>query len=268
MPKIKELIPLFEKIAPPSYAESWDNCGLLAGSSEWEVKHILFTLDITPEVIKEAVTMGADLIFSHHPLIFKPISSVTEKSLSGELLLELLSRKIAVYSAHTCLDAADAGVNDTLCSVLGCKPVGILKSYAASDGQPVSCGCIAELQAGMPLSRFLTHTKSVLHAPMLRYSGDKSKSIKRLAVCCGAGDSVLDEVLQAQPDLFLTGEIKYHTELALKQRNISFVEAGHYQTERPVLHTIIMNLQNQISMLQYAVTFTESNTITDPCDCE
>lgn len=268
MPLVKDLILLFEIIAPPAYAEEWDNIGLLAGSPDWPVRHILFTVDVTAEVIQEAEAIGADMIFCHHPLIFKPLHTVTDSTYEGSLLLPLLEKKIALYAAHTNLDAAPGGVNDTLCNVLGLQPSAPLKPYGFFNEKVVFCGCIAAPIDEMTFSELAARAKETLQAPLLSCFGEKGKKLGNIAVCCGAGDSVLPEVLAQKPDAFLTGEIKYHTAQALKEQNIPFIGAGHFYTERPVLDSMIRNLQNMRTMVQYTVTLTKSLVNTDPCDYE
>jgi len=265
MLKVKDIVKLMNELAPVSLAFSWDNCGLLAGSEKWAVKKILFALDITLEVVDEAIALNAELIISHHPLIFKPLTAITDATMEGEILIKILEHKIAIYAAHTSLDAAENGVNDVLCKLLDLKNVIGLDKYTSSDGlSVVSCGRVGELSSEMTFQAFCDFAQEKINTPNIRCCGDNNRSVKKIAICGGAGDSLSEDAISAAADVFLSGELKYHTALKLKEKNICFVEAGHYYTECPVLKELITNLQNKLNMLQYNVMLIESLIKTDP----
>lgn len=119
MATVQDIAKIVEKLAPKHLKEDWDNVGLLVGERNMEVKGVLTTLDVTPEVVAEAEAKGCNLIVSHHPVIFKGMKQITDESALGRLVIELISKKIAVYSAHTNLDIAPGGLNDLAAAQIG-----------------------------------------------------------------------------------------------------------------------------------------------------
>lgn len=222
---------LDEKI-PSSLSCSWDNDGIMcAPSLDAEVHHVLCSLDVTEDVIDEAVMLGADCIVSHHPLIFRPLSAVTEESASGKYVLSLLEKKISVLSFHTRLDAVTGGVNDTLCSLLGLRVTGMF----GTDGEAL--GRIAETESDMTFASFCTQVKNALHAPVLHCAYAR-KPVRRVAVLGGDGKDDWQAALAAGADTFLTGTMSYNTLLDAKAAGLNVAAAGHYYTEAPVADTL------------------------------
>ena len=260
MPTVNDIILEIEKIAKPQYAYDWDNCGLSVGNRNSLVSKVLITLDVTKEVVEEAIKENCQMIISHHPLIFKPISDCTEESYVGEIVSLLYKNDIALYSAHTSLDIAFNGVNDSLCQRLLLKNVSLLGEFNV-NGEVVACGRIGELENPLNKEELLNFIKEKTGAKTLNYYLE-DKKYHKIALSTGAGEDLAFENKQA--DVFLTGEIKYHTALELKRQNISFISAGHYYTEIHFVDVFRACLQKQADMLQYSVTFINSKTNTNP----
>ena len=260
MPTVNDIIKEIEKVAKPEYAYDWDNCGLSVGNRNNLVSKIPITLDVTKEVVEEAIKENCQMIISHHPLIFKPISECTEESYVGEIVSLLYKNDIALYSAHTSLDIAFNGVNDSLCQRLLLKNVSLLGEFNV-NGEAVACGRIGDLENPLNKEELLNFIKEKTGAKTLNYYLE-DKKYHKIALSTGAGEDLAFENKQA--DVFLTGEIKYHTALELKRQNISFISAGHYYTEIHFVDVFRACLQKQADMLQYSVTFINSKTNTNP----
>lgn len=260
MPTVNDIILEIEKIAKPQYAYDWDNCGLSVGNRNSLVSKVLITLDVTKEVVEEAIKENCQMIISHHPLIFKPVSECTEESYVGEIVSLLYKNDIALYSAHTSLDIAFNGVNDSLCKRLLLKNVSLLGEFNV-NGEVVACGRIGDLENPLNKEELLNFIKEKTGAKTLNYYLE-DKKYHKIALSTGAGEDLAFENKQA--DVFLTGEIKYHTALELKRQNISFISAGHYYTEIHFVDVLRACLQKQADMLQYNVTFINSKTNTNP----
>lgn len=260
MPTVNDIILEIEKIAKPQYAYDWDNCGLSVGNRNSLVSKVLITLDVTKEVVEEAIKENCQMIISHHPLIFKPVSECTEESYVGEIVSLLYKNDIALYSAHTSLDIAFNGVNDSLCKRLLLKNVSLLGEFNV-NGEVVACGRIGDLENPLNKEELLNFIKEKTGAKTLNYYLE-DKKYHKIALSTGAGEDLAFENKQA--DVFLTGEIKYHTALELKRQNISFISAGHYYTEIHFVDVLRACLQKQADMLQYSVTFINSKTNTNP----
>lgn len=260
MPTVKDIICEIEKIAKPKYAYDWDNCGLCAGDRQAKVKNILITLDVTVDVVKEAVDKNCQMIVSHHPLIFKPISNADVESLEGQILSLLFKNEIALYCAHTSLDIALGGVNDALAEKLDLINVKQASTFEI-DGENISCLRVGAIKKELSKQELIDFIKEKTGAKTLNYYLE-DKKYEKIALSTGAGEEFAFEC--ADEDVFLTGEIKYHTALELKRRNISFIAAGHYYTEIHFVDKFKACLQNAVNMLQYDVTFLASETNTNP----
>lgn len=206
-----------------SSQEEWDNSGLLIGDPECEVTAAVVTLDVTPEVIDFAVNAGANLIISHHPVIFRPIKSVVK----GGIPFELASKSINAICCHTPLDIACGGTNDALAKLLNI-PVEV------GDNPIIRIGRIDKKSA----DEFAAYISEKLGAH-IRYA-DAGKSIETVAICTGSGCSLLGEF---EADAFITGDASHHDFLDFLEKGISLFAAGHFETENPVVDTLISRLK-------------------------
>ena len=220
--------------APAGLAASWDNVGLLVGDPVREVKKILTTLDIPESVVEEAVQTGADLIVSHHPVIFDPIKKMTDRSWQHKLLLDCAENKIAVYSAHTSLDSVLGGVNDVLAEKIGLLHTEVLVPAAGGEAGLGRVGCLHE---PMTLQEFSEKIKTVLKLDNI-IAGDAGRRVSKVAVCGGAGAEFIDEALAAGADTFVTGDVKYHTAQNAVYSGLNIIDATHQGTELPMINTL------------------------------
>ncbi len=259
MISVNDIITEIEKLAKPEYAYEWDNCGLLAGDRNSQVEKILITLDITKEVALEAKEKNCQMIISHHPLIFKAVKNLSTDTYEGEVLSILYKNNIALYCAHTSLDIAVGGVNDILCEKLMLNNVSLV-SETDICGEKVACARIGELPHEFSKAEILNFIKEKTGATQLDYYL-LDKNYKTIALCTGAGEEFAFEQCA---DVFLTGEIKYHTALEMKRQNISFIAAGHYYTEVHMIEGLSCYLQKQLNVLKYGVEVLRSETNTNP----
>lgn len=226
MAKVKDFYDYLNSIAPFETQEGWDNSGMLVGDMNAEVKKVAVVLDITPEEIKKAKAIGADLIISHHPVIFSPIKSVTK----GSVPYELVASSINALCCHTPLDIADGGTNDSLAELLGIE-------VTRADDPILRLGTVtpttAENLAGK-IAKAL-NTK-------VRYA-DAGEIIKKIAICTGAGCSLIEAA--GEIDAFITGDASHHNFLDCVQAGITLIAAGHYETEIVVVPVLVKKLQVQ-----------------------
>ena len=257
---INDVIKEIERIAKPEYAFDWDNCGLIAGNRNDNVKKILISLDITKEVALEAVEKGCQMIISHHPLIFKAVKNLNVETYEGEVLSILYKNGIALYCAHTSLDVCKGGVNDSLCELLNLKNVLFFEERIVY-GEGISCSRIGEFSETFTKNQLIKFIKEKTGAKSLNYYLE-DKEYKTIGLCSGAGEEYA--FMLKNIDVFLTGEVKYHTALELKRQNISFIAAGHYYTEAHIINTLALSLQKRFNMLQYDIEILKSETNTNP----
>lgn len=230
---VHDVLQALEALAPASMKYDWDNVGLLCGRSSQEVRRILVALDPFEDVCREAAETGADLIVTHHPLIFQPPKSVTDGDSVGRCILFLAAHGISAVNAHTNLDCAPGGVNDVLARTLGLEQVEVLNP-AGTDAQGRPYGLLrAGTVAETPLAAFLDHVKARLGAPGLRYV-DAGKPVRRVAVGGGACAGEIRAVYDAGCDTFVTADVKYNQFWDARDLGLNLIDAGHFYTENPV----------------------------------
>lgn len=208
---------------PAALSAEWDNDGLMCSPDpDREVRLVLCTLDVTEDAIEEAIRIGADVILSHHPLIFHPLTAVTPDEAVGRRVLRLVGAGISVLSFHTRADAAVGGVNDLLCDALG-----IAAPIAFGEGD---IGRVGTLSEAMTVSDFAAHAKAVLGAPTVLF-GDAGIPVCRVAVVGGSGKSEIAAAIAAGADTLLSGRLSYETVNEARELGINLLEAGHFYTE-------------------------------------
>ena len=237
MYKTYEIVNFFEKVVPNEMKMDFDNVGFLVGDSQNNVESVLLTLDITDEVVSEAIEYGAQMIITHHPLFFQ-LKSVTDRTPEGRKIVRLLRFGISAICLHTSLDSVLGGVNDALIQKLGCSNLGILESaHILQDGSVYGCGRYGELTESSNMVNFLEKVKSALNSNGLRYH-DAGVPVRRVAVCGGSGGNMIADVAAKRCDTYVTADIKYDQFLTAKELGINLVDADHYCTENVVVPVI------------------------------
>ncbi len=227
MPTVSEIYNHLNALLPASLSCDWDNDGLMVcGNSDAPVKKILFVLDITPAAAEYAAEISADLIISHHPLIFSGIRHMNGEDGTSRKVISLLNHNIAAMSFHTRLDAADGGINDILAALFRLSDV----AKFGIDGD--ASARIGTLPEEISFEDFCKTVKEVLHTPSV--CGAKGKeTVSRVALLGGAGKDYIRAAQKMGADVYLTGEVNYNYLLEAAENGLSVVTAGHYHTEAP-----------------------------------
>ena len=219
----------FSSLIPSALSAPWDNDGMMCvPEGEKEVKKIVFALDVTDSVVSYAIDSEADLIVSHHPLIFSPLTAITPKTAVGARILRLIAHKIAVFSFHTRFDAVKGGVNDTLAKQLKLTDITPLGEGEAALGR------IGKLPRPLSFKTFCERVKKQLGTPVLN-GNDRGKTVSRVAIVGGEGKDFISFAIAAGADTYLSGRLGYH---AMQDAPINLVEAGHFYTERQAVATL------------------------------
>ena len=233
MTTVGDVLSYVETLAPRAMKMDWDNVGLLCGGRNRPVTKILVALDPFEGVCKEAVQWGAELILTHHPLIFSPLKSVTDETSIGRAVQLLCANSISAINAHTNLDCAPGGVNDCLARTLGLSDVQVIAPSGVDElGRPWGLLRQGTVEA-QPLSDFLPKVKSALNCEGLRYVNG-GKPVHRVAVGGGACASELLDAVNAGCDTFVTADVKYNQFWDAKDLGLNLIDAGHFPTENPV----------------------------------
>lgn len=276
-PKVSDCVDVFDSLWPPNLAESWDSVGLAVGDPEAEVQSILLALDPMDAVIAEAAVLGVDLVFNHHPLILKPVKSVNASTLKGGAVHTLISNDIALFNAHTNADSARGGVSDVLISLLGITDALPLAPHAAAGGSDAETpatgigrvGDLAEPTPVRDLARMLAE-KLPRTTTGVRIAGDPAKTVSRVAVCGGAGDSLFDEVRASGAEVYVTADLRHHpaTE-ALDTANrreggLELIDVSHWASETVWLNSASAALEAEFTARGFTVSLQHSAVNTDP----
>ena len=241
MTTVNEVYRYLNEKTPFTYQESWDNSGLNIGDPEGTVERVLVVLDITDEVIEEAIAHQVQLIVSHHPVIFHPVKQVTLKAddLTGRKIWRLAQAGISAICCHTNLDAVEEGVNTALARAIGLSDVCQLAQCGIDEeGRPYGFGRVGNLSREMPLEAFLSVVERALPPNSLRYV-DGGKPVFKVAVGGGACGSFMPDALKAGCDTFITSDLKYNQFLDARELGINLIDAGHFPTENVVLPTLV-----------------------------
>ena len=228
--KIKEVLSALEKFAPLPLQESWDNAGLQVGLTEAEVSGALLCLDVTEEVIDEAVAKGCNLVVSHHPLLFRGLKTISDLTDVQRTVMKAIRQQVCVVSMHTNMDNAQGGVNFKIAEKLGLDDVKFLEARRVGE---VECGSgvIGTLSMPMAAHEFVLKVKQTFGVVCAMTNELLRRPIRRVAICGGAGDFLLDEAVGQGADAFITGEMHYHQYFGYEQR-VQICVIGHYQSEQ------------------------------------
>lgn len=228
--KVKEIVEILEQFAPNEVQESWDNSGYNIGSPERVVTKVLLALDCTEEVVEEAEQIGAELIITHHPLLFKGLKRITGESYIERAVAKLIKSDITLYSIHTNIDKVIGGVSGLMADKLALKEREIL----SEEGQEgYGLGVVGLLPEAMEVLPFLEMVKEKFQLKQLRTSAPIEGKIERVALCGGSGSSLIEAAERWGADIYLTGDISYHNFFC--EEGFMLADMGHYESEIAVL---------------------------------
>ncbi len=260
MTTVKDIFDYLNEFAPCERKMDFDNVGFLVGTQNTEVKKILVALDVTDEVIDEAVEKNAQLIVSHHPMFFS-LNTVNDTEPVGRKITKLLSNGISAICMHTNLDGADGGVNDALADALDILDTELI-SVEGTDkkGTDYSYGRIGHLSRGYDMTEFLPLVKEKLHTSGLRYHSAE-KPVYKIAVVGGSGGSYLGDAIAQGCDTLLTADIKYDVFLSAKEAGINIIDADHFCTENTVVPVLKNRLSEKFENLSVIVSERHKQTV-------
>lgn len=229
MPKVSDIASAIECFAPRNIQESYDNSGLQIGSPDDNVSAALICLDITEDVVEEARHRECNIIISHHPLLFHGLKSITGRTSTERIAADAIRHGIAIYSAHTNLDAAQDGVSYEIARLLNLQDLTPL--IVRDDNAAQGLGIIGRTPQPIPAIEFLRTIKKQFRCKVLRYSVQSPHLvIRKVAACGGAGADMIRTAIDAGADIYITGDIKYHN-FTTYAPHILLADIGHYESE-------------------------------------
>ena len=267
MTSVGELTGIVEGLWPERGAEDWDTVGLVVGQRGDQVTHIRLVVDVTPDVIADALEAGADFIISHHPLLLRGITSVTEETYKGACVTALIREGIGLLPAHTNAGVVERGVSGVLATRLGLVDVSPIVSSNGSESTGV--GRVGNLTESVTLGALARTVANMVPATAqgIRVSGEFARDVRRVAICGGAGDSLLGEASVREADVFITSDLRHHPasefrEWAKLNRGAALIDVSHWASEWVWLETAAEQLRAALP----AVTVSVSDIRTDPWD--
>ncbi len=242
---VDEVLKALETWAPTNLAESWDNVGLQVGSRQQTVQRLGVALDLTPSVLAQAQDLELDCLVTHHPLFFNPPRVLDLDLPLGALVAGLIQAKISLIAMHTNLDAAQGGVNDALAQTLGLRDIRPLCPQETGEG--LGLGRIGTLPEPLSLEGVAQRVAKALGVASLEICGDLKREVRQVALCGGAGGSLIPAAVSQGAEVYLTGECKYHQAREAEALGLALLVAGHFETEVIIVPEIARFLEGYFS---------------------
>ena len=246
--RVKDITAAIESFAPLSIQEKWDNSGLCIGSPEDKVTSVLLGLDCTPELVDEAIACGADMIVTHHPLIFSGLKKISSDNPVGEAVVKAIRAGISIYAAHTNADKVIAGVSGAMASRLGLDNVTILDD----EGEGTGLGVVGDLPEPLDAEEAVALVKEKFGLKMLRTSRPVQGKISRVAMCGGSGGSLIGAAQKSGAQLYLTGDVSYHNFFI--QGDFMIMDIGHYESEIEIVEILFSLLRKNFPTFAVRIT--------------
>ncbi|MCG6893791.1 MAG: Nif3-like dinuclear metal center hexameric protein [Desulfobacteraceae bacterium] len=271
---VADVLELLETVAPPRLAESWDNIGLQAGDRSQRVRSVWVALDPLPDVVAAACAAGVDLLITHHPLLFRPLSVLDLSTPLGRTLQKALTNGLSIAAAHTNLDSAAGGLNDVLAARLGLKqlrPLAPAEGETRSDadaaaGGPGEAGMgrIGVLPTAKPLADLARDVRNALRLQTLRWVGDGQQRIGTVAVCSGSGSGLMQHFYRSGADVFISGDLRYHDARDAQAAGKALIDVGHFASEHLIVEVLAERLTAMAARRGWDIDISACDLETDP----
>ena len=246
--KVKDIINVIEEFAPLGIQEKWDNSGLCIGSPEDEVSSVLVGLDCTEELVDEAVACGADMIVTHHPLIFSGLKKISPDDLVGAAVIKAVRAGISIYAAHTNADKVIAGVSGAMAAKLGLENVSILDE----DGEGTGLGVVGDFPEPLTAAEAVELVKRKFALKTMRASRPVEGMISRVAMCGGSGGSLIGAAKASGAQLYLSGDISYHN--FFTPEGFMIMDIGHYESEIEIVDILFSLIKKKFPTFAVRIT--------------
>lgn len=246
--KVKDVTKVIEEFAPLSIQEGWDNSGLCIGSPDASVTSVLLGLDCTPELVDEAIECGADMIVTHHPLIFSGLKKISPEDQVGEAVIKAIRAGISIYAAHTSADKVIAGVSGAMAARLGLQNVSILDE----DGEGTGLGVVGDLPQPLSAAEAVALVKERFSLKAMRTSRPVLGKISRVAMCGGSGGSLIKAAAASGAQLYISGDISYHN--FFTREGFMIMDIGHYESEIEIVDILFSLLRKNFPTFAVRIT--------------
>ncbi len=251
---VADILEIMEGIAPARLAQQWDNVGLQVGHPQWPVSSVRVALDATLQVVAQVAGENAGMLITHHPLIFRPLKRIDLQCQQGAVIARALAGRIAVFAAHTNLDAAVGGVNDILARRLGMIETAPLSTDPPAESSPAPAagdrpglGRVGRLAQPMELGELAAVIRARLGVEAVKISGDPRLRVQRAAVCSGSGSGLMKDFLASGAQVFVSGDLHYHDAMDAAAAGRGLIDVGHFASEFLVVETLARRLRKRLA---------------------
>lgn len=245
--KCAQIMECLEEVAPRSFAESWDNVGLLCGREDREIERIYIAVDATKEVIDAAIESGAEMLLTHHPMIFHPVKNLRGRDFVGSRILDLAENRICYYAMHTNFDVM--GMGDAVADELNLQDRRVLTVTYEDELSKEGIGRIGALPSTMNLAECAQYVKKTCCVEHVKVFGNPTDMMVMAAVCPGSGKSCVEDAIRLGADVLITGDIDHHTGLDAVAQGLSIIDAGHYGLEKAFVPYMTEYLHRKLPQL-------------------
>ena len=246
--KVKDIIKVIEDFAPLSVQEGWDNSGLCVGSPEDEVTSVLLALDCTPALVDEAIGCGADMIVTHHPLIFSGLKKISSDDMVGESVVKAIKAGISIYAAHTNADKVLGGVSGAMAARLGLENVTVLDQ----DGESTGLGAVGDFTEPISAEQAIALVKERFALKSMKVSKPVDGMISRAAMCGGSGGSLIAAARKSGAQLYISGDISYHN--FFTPDGFMIMDIGHYESEIEIVDILFSLIKKNFPTFAVRIT--------------
>ena len=260
MTTVKDIWRLLDSMAPFNIAEKWDNCGLQAGSIDWDVNGIMIGLDVSQPLIDAAAEKGADLVLTHHPMTLQPLRQFDFTTPVGSLIYTCAVNHISIISLHTNLDKAWGGLNDYFAHKIGLRDIGVLspdeplsKVSSSNLESSLGIGRVGSLTDALSAGEFAKTLKKVLGISNMRVTGDLNQFVQRIAICTGSGGGLIQDAVASGADVFITGDMKYHEARDVEQTGCVLMDVGHFASEHMSIDLLAEGLASALKNTGFSI---------------
>jgi GTP cyclohydrolase I len=263
---VNDIIEVMESVAPRCFAEDWDNVGLQVGHGKWPVEKIWVALDPVPEVVNAACRDNADLLITHHPLIFRPLKCVDLSVWQGLVIRKALESHMAIFAAHTNLDNVKQGINDVLGNMIGLKNLRALRKISGLDCHETGHGTgrTGELDEPVTLADLALNIKKKLRLESVKFAGRANLNVSEVAICSGSGSSLLNDFFSSKASVYISGDLGYHDARSVEVADRGLIDIGHFASEHLMVKVLAQRLEHILSRSEINVNIHECKIEKEP----
>ena len=262
---VSDIVQLMETIAPMQLAEEWDNVGLQIGHDNWPVQKLAVALDASLQTIEESHDKNADMLITHHPLLFRPLTAIHFHTPIGAVIQKAVQYQMAIFAAHTNLDKTEDGLNDLLARRIGLQNLKVLQVSSISEDtrQPINStldlervqgiGRVGDVKRAIKLKNLAANIKKAMNLQKVKIAGKPDLVITKAAVCTGSGSDLLKSFYASGAQVYISGDLKYHDARDIEAAGLGIIDIGHFASEHIVVVELVKRLRDILAQRRLEV---------------